>query len=150
MNEYMNIFSVSVTSDLNDKLHKVYAGIHCPTTILCILSAILDGYWVNAGTCILSVMHSDRPAFIFNFRNCSSHSPLSGPSETLKRSPTTGQEGPTKIDQKLLTDLRWWIHKARKTNGRPIVPPVANLVIMSDALSTGWGATCQNMSIGGS
>ena len=44
-----NIFSVSAISNLNGKPHKVYAGTHCPTTILCIMSAILDGYWVNAG-----------------------------------------------------------------------------------------------------
>ena len=54
------------------------------------------------------------------------------------------------MDQESLTDLHWWIHEARKTNGPPIVPPVANLVIMSDASSTGWGATCQNTSTGGS
>ena len=91
----------------------------------------------------------DRPTFIFNFRNCSSPSPLLGPSGTPKQSPTTGQEG-TRMDQESLTDLHWWIHEARKTNGPPIVPPVANLVIMSDASSTGWGATCQNTSTGGS
>ena len=43
----MNIFSVSATSDLNGKPHKVNAGTHCPTIILCIMSAILDGYWVH-------------------------------------------------------------------------------------------------------
>ena len=45
----MNIFSVSATSDLNGKPHKVNTGTHCPTTILCIMSAILDGYWVHVG-----------------------------------------------------------------------------------------------------
>ena len=57
---------------------------------------------------------------------------------------------PTRMDQESLRDLHWWIHKARKTNGRLIIPSIADLVITSDASTTGWGATCQNTNTGGS
>jgi len=47
-------------------------------------------------------------------------------------------------------DHQWWIHEAKEVNGRPIVQPTADLVITSDASMTGWGATYQSMSTGGS
>ena len=57
---------------------------------------------------------------------------------------------PTRMDQESMGDLQWWIHEAGKVNGRPIVQPTADLVITSDASMTGWGATYQSMSTGGS
>ena len=54
----------------------------------------------------------------------------------------------TRMVQESLRKLHWWIYKARKTYGHPIIPPVANIVITSDALTTRCGATCQNTSTG--
>ena len=53
----------------------------------------MQAYVSQTRSDITAVGTLDRPAFIFNFRNCTSPSPLSGPSETPKQSPTTRQEG---------------------------------------------------------
>jgi hypothetical protein len=53
------------------------------------------------------------------------------------------------IDTESRQDLLWWIHHFPHHNGRSLSTPVADVVITSDASTTGWGATCQNKRAGG-
>ena len=53
------------------------------------------------------------------------------------------------MDEASQLDLHWWIHQLRSHNGRPLMTPVASLIITSDASNSGWGATCQNSRTGG-
>ena len=53
------------------------------------------------------------------------------------------------MDEASQLDLHWWIHQLRSHNGRPVMTPVASLIITSDASNIGWGATCQNSHTGG-
>ena len=78
----------------------------------------------------------DRPTFIFNFHDCSSPSPLSALQGFQNKALQQGKKDynhPARMDQESLRELHWWIHEARKINERLIVPPVANIVITSDA-----------------
>ena len=53
------------------------------------------------------------------------------------------------MDEASELDLHWWIHQLRSHNGRPLMTPVASLIITSDASNIGWGATCHNSRTGG-
>ena len=53
------------------------------------------------------------------------------------------------IDVEYRQDLPWCIHHFPLHNGKSLVTPVADMMITSDTLTVGWGATCQNRYAGG-
>lgn len=46
-------------------------------------------------------------------------------------------------------ELTWWAREAVKWNSAPILPPVPDLTIETDASLAGWGATCRGARSGG-
>ena len=61
----------------------------------------------------------------------------------------SGYDDEVPMDEASQRDLQWWIHQLQSHNGRPLMTPVASLIITSDASNSGWGATCQNSHAGG-
>ena len=49
----------------------------------------------------------------------------------------------------VLKELSWWVNNLQKINGRNFLKSEPELVIYSDASLTGWGATCNEVAIGG-
>ena len=46
-------------------------------------------------------------------------------------------------------ELQWWIAEVRQWNGKPIISPVPDMTIETDASLLGWGATVGETSTGG-
>ena len=47
-------------------------------------------------------------------------------------------------------ELKWWVlQNVELCNGRALIQPPAEVLIQTDALAKGWGATCNGISTGG-
>jgi len=53
------------------------------------------------------------------------------------------------LDEDARKDLHFWISQMHLWNGRPITTPTAEVTIMSDASTSGWGASCGTSQTGG-
>lgn len=55
--------------------------------------------------------------------------------------------GPLTIQARI--ELKWWLQTLAKVNGRTIKPKLPDMTIYTDASKWGWGATSENVKIGG-
>ncbi|CAG2197965.1 unnamed protein product [Mytilus edulis] len=53
------------------------------------------------------------------------------------------------LNEEVQNELHWWVTKLGSWNGKALLRPEPHLTIQSDASLSGWGATCQQISIGG-
>ena len=53
------------------------------------------------------------------------------------------------LDQASRDELHWWIHQLRRWNGRMIMTPPPDMIILSDASLQGWGAVYNGTQTGG-
>ena len=60
-----------------------------------------------------------------------------------------GYDSVIQINQGMEHDLSWWFNQSHLFNGRPLQIPHWDLVIETDASTTGWGAYCKDVSTGG-
>ncbi|CAG2233597.1 unnamed protein product [Mytilus edulis] len=51
------------------------------------------------------------------------------------------------LNEEVQNELHWWVTKLGSWNGKALLRPEPHLTIQSDASLSGWGATCQQISI---
>ena len=56
---------------------------------------------------------------------------------------------PVDLTPSVKSDLSWWVTTLQTPQGSPIVPPIADLTISSDASKQGWGASWGSQRTGG-
>ena len=90
----------------------------------------MEKTWEGVQTCVsqtgsdgTSADTPNRTPFIFNSSNRTSPSPLPCLVEAPEQSTAAGQGELRLPNKESVRDLQWWIHEAKKVNGRPIVQP---------------------------
>lgn len=56
---------------------------------------------------------------------------------------------PCHLTMEAREELLWWVNHLTEWNGRHLLSQEPDLIIETDASTTGWGATCQNVRTGG-
>ena len=54
-----------------------------------------------------------------------------------------------KLTPECLEEIRWWLYYLKDWNGRAIITPAPDLIIMSDASMKGWGSVCNGVTTQG-